>query len=102
MARAVPASQWQQPIAAGKWSPAEITAHLTEVYVVLRREMAGGAGMQMRGSAFRRWLLRRGRSLTILRTAERRPNDLHIECRVYIPSCYDAADMTSAPSLRHF
>jgi len=57
-ARAIPASQWQAPLATGKWSPAEITAHVTEVYVVLRREIAGGAGMRMRGSAFRRWLLR--------------------------------------------
>lgn len=57
-ARGIPASQWQVPLAAGKWSPAEITAHVTEVYVVLRREIVGGAGMRMRGSAFRRWLLR--------------------------------------------
>jgi hypothetical protein len=58
VARAIPASQWQAPLAPGKWSPAEITAHVTEVYVVVRREAAGGAGMRMRGSAFRRWLLR--------------------------------------------
>jgi hypothetical protein len=56
--RAIPTPRWQQPLVTGKWSPAEITAHVTEVYVVLRREVAGGAGMQVRGSAFRRWLLR--------------------------------------------
>lgn len=59
LARAVPADRWQQPLAAGKWNPAEVTAHVAEVYVVLCRELAGGAGMQLRGSAFRRWLLRR-------------------------------------------
>lgn len=57
-ARAVPVLRWEQPLAAGKWSSAEITAHVTEVYAVLRREVAGGAGMQVRGSAFRRWFLR--------------------------------------------
>ena len=58
-ARGMPISRWQQPIARGKWSPAEITAHVAEVYAVVRREIAGGAGMQMRGSAFGRWVLRR-------------------------------------------
>jgi len=57
-ARTIPTRQWQQPVAVGKWSPAEITAHVTEVYGVVRREVAGGVGMQVRGSPFRRWLLR--------------------------------------------
>jgi hypothetical protein len=50
--RAIPVPRWQQPLATGKWSPAEIAAHVTEVYLVLHREVVGGTGMQVRGSQF--------------------------------------------------
>jgi hypothetical protein len=57
-ARTVPPTRWRAPLAAGKWSPAEITAHLEEAYRVLRAELSGGPGMQVVVPPFKRWILR--------------------------------------------
>jgi hypothetical protein len=46
------------PIAPGKWSPAEITAHVAKAYRVLTVELGGGAGMELRGSKLQRLVLR--------------------------------------------
>ena len=54
----ISADRWSQPCAPGKWSPAEITSHLVESYQVLRGELTGGPGMQLRLGVLRRWLFR--------------------------------------------
>ncbi|MFN2443956.1 MAG: DinB family protein [Thermoanaerobaculia bacterium] len=56
--RGVPASQWSQPYAEGKWTPGEITAHLVTVWDVLLRELRGGPGMAIRTSWWLRLILR--------------------------------------------
>jgi hypothetical protein len=50
---------WMEPLAPGKWSPAEVTSHVREAYQVLRCELGGGGGMRLLGSSLQRWLLRR-------------------------------------------
>ena len=57
-ARRFPGTEWLQPLAPGKWSPAEISSHLIESYQCLRRELGGEAGMRLLGSPLRRWLFR--------------------------------------------
>jgi hypothetical protein len=57
-ARRFPTGTWTRALAPGKWSPAEITSHVTQAYKVLRRELEGGPGMQLRGSRWQRWLFR--------------------------------------------
>lgn len=49
---------WIAPIAPGKWSPAEVTAHVAEAYRVLSTELGGANGMRLRGSRLQRLLLR--------------------------------------------
>ena len=49
---------WMRPLAAGKWTPAEVTSHVTEAYRVLRSELAGTSGMRLLGSRFQRLILR--------------------------------------------
>ena len=49
---------WMAPLAPGKWSPAEITAHVSEAYRVLASELAGASGMALRGSKLQRLVLR--------------------------------------------
>lgn len=56
--RRCPAGSWTQPLAPGKWSPAEIASHLAESYQVLRAELGGGPGMQLRGRWLQRWVFR--------------------------------------------
>jgi hypothetical protein len=51
-------NSWSRPLAPGKWTPAEVTSHLAESYRILRAELAGGPGMALRLSRFRRWVLR--------------------------------------------
>jgi hypothetical protein len=58
-ARRWESSTWTQPLAPGKWSPAEVTSHVTEAYQTLRTELGGGAGMRLLGSPLQRWVLRR-------------------------------------------
>jgi hypothetical protein len=56
--RRIAPEHWTQPLAPGKWTPAEITSHLTESYQVLRGELAGRPGMQLRLRRLQRWVLR--------------------------------------------
>ncbi|MCM2316240.1 MAG: DinB family protein [Thermoanaerobaculia bacterium] len=57
-AERVPEAQWFVPMGEGKWSPAEVLAHLVCTYDTLLRELAGGAGMAIRTRLWQRWLLR--------------------------------------------
>jgi uncharacterized damage-inducible protein DinB len=87
--RAIPPDRWDQPLATGKWSPAEITSHLIESYRILLAELAGGPGMQLRLSGFQRWMLRHTLFRQILSSGrfpagaraprETRPHDIQIE-----------------------
>jgi hypothetical protein len=54
----LPPDSWSRPLAPGKWTPAEVTSHLAESYRILRAELAGGPGMGLRLSRFRRWVFR--------------------------------------------
>jgi|1186.fasta_scaffold293467_2 uncharacterized damage-inducible protein DinB len=67
-AREVDADRWTQPSAPDKWSPAEITSHLTESYHTFRSELAGRPGMEIRVGPIRRWVLRRTMLPRILST----------------------------------
>jgi hypothetical protein len=55
----VPPHLWTRPVTAGKWTPAQIANHLIESYRVLRGELGGAPGMQLRLGPAKRWLLRR-------------------------------------------
>jgi hypothetical protein len=54
----LPAHAWMRPLAPGKWTPAEVTSHVSEAYRVLRAELGGDAGMRTLGSRFQRLVLR--------------------------------------------
>lgn len=54
----IPDSKWHEPIGEGKWSPAEIFAHLVSSYDVVTGELRGGAGMRIRTRFWQRWILR--------------------------------------------
>jgi DinB superfamily len=56
--RRLPPDRWTQPIAPGKWSPAELTGHLAEAYQVLAVELSGGPGMRLLGPPLQRLILR--------------------------------------------
>ncbi|MFZ2492531.1 MAG: DinB family protein [Thermoanaerobaculia bacterium] len=43
----VPDVRWDQPWTEGKWSPAEIAAHLVAIYAVVNDELRGGPGMRI-------------------------------------------------------
>lgn len=58
VARRLPPERWTEPLAAGKWSPAQVTGHLAEAYHVLNVELAGGAAMRLLGPPLQRWILR--------------------------------------------
>jgi hypothetical protein len=62
-ARALEELTWSAPLQPGKWSPAEITQHLTLTFEVLTRELRGGPGMRVRVKPLKRLLLR----LTLVR-----------------------------------
>ncbi len=49
---------WMQPLAPGKWTPAEITSHVTEAYRVLLAELGGAGGMKLLGSRLQQLILR--------------------------------------------
>lgn len=46
-ASAVPEARWDQPWSEGKWTPAEIAAHLVTTYAVVTNELRGGPGMRI-------------------------------------------------------
>jgi hypothetical protein len=48
----------------GKWSSAEITAHVGEAYRVLIGELGGADGMRLRGSVLQRLSPRQGLELS--------------------------------------
>ncbi|HET7275797.1 MAG TPA: DinB family protein [Longimicrobiaceae bacterium] len=61
-AGAIRESGWSRPVADGKWSPAQITEHLTLAYQAIQQELAGGPPMALRvtgwrQTAFRQFLL---------------------------------------------
>src|SRR4030095_14284898 len=66
-AQAVEPAVWDLPRAAGKWSPAQITDHLIQIYDVLLRGIRGGAGMKVRARPCLRLLLRPAYMPRILR-----------------------------------
>lgn len=49
---------WALRPAAGKWSPGHIAEHLVLSYAAMRRELAGGVGLRLRGRFWRRLLIR--------------------------------------------
>lgn len=57
-AESVPLSQWDEPGAPGKWSPAEIAAHLVTTYEVVIAELRGGNGMAIKTSFWQQMLFR--------------------------------------------
>jgi hypothetical protein len=57
-ARLVPADAWHEPIAEGKWSPAEVLAHLVCTCDTVLGELRGGSGMNVRTRFWARLLLR--------------------------------------------
>ena len=54
----VPAGAWHQPMAPGKWSPAELTLHLALVSEVMLRELATGESPRLITTWWQRALLR--------------------------------------------
>ncbi|MFN2400376.1 MAG: DinB family protein [Gemmatimonadaceae bacterium] len=56
-ALALDADTWQRS-PAGKWSPAQISQHLSLTYAALLQEMAGGSAIRVRTSAWQRLFLR--------------------------------------------
>lgn len=58
VARALDAEAWTRPRAAGAWSPAEITDHLTLAYDALLRELRGEAGIRPKLTRAHRAVLR--------------------------------------------
>ncbi len=92
-ARPLGGERWTAPIAPGKWSPAEITAHLHESYAVLRDELAGKGGMRIVVPPLKRWVIRLIYVPRILRTGRfpagaRAPRE--VRPRVVEPDCETA------------
>jgi hypothetical protein len=69
-ARSIDAAAWRTPVAPGKWSPAEITEHLNQIYDVVLDQLRGGPGLQIRTGSFVRWMLRRLALRRIMRRRE--------------------------------
>lgn len=57
-AESVSAARWDEPRSAGKWSPAEIAAHLVTTYEVVIAELRGGKGMAIKTSYWQQMLFR--------------------------------------------
>lgn len=58
-ASAVSDAAWSRPVAEGKWSPAQVTEHVTLAYEAVLRDLSGGAAMRLRARWWQRVLLRR-------------------------------------------
>jgi hypothetical protein len=67
-AKQVPDGRWNEPLADGKWSPAQIAEHLRLSYATLRSELEGEGGFRVRVGPAKRLLLR----FTVLRRMLRR------------------------------
>ncbi len=57
-AAVVDRSRWIREVAPGKWTPGEITEHLSLAYEAVRTELSGGPPMALRTSGWRQVLLR--------------------------------------------
>ena len=57
-AESVDPGRWNEPLAEGKWSPAEVVSHLVAVYDVVLSELRGGQGMAVRTQFLMRMILR--------------------------------------------
>ncbi|HVT45153.1 MAG TPA: DinB family protein [Thermoanaerobaculia bacterium] len=57
-ATSVADGRWHDALAEGKWTPAQIVAHLIATYDILLQELRGGEGMKIRTRFFQRILLR--------------------------------------------
>lgn len=57
-ANAVPNDAWEQPLAPGKWSPAQVAEHLRLTYETVLRERSGGTGLRVRSKWWLRPILR--------------------------------------------
>jgi DinB superfamily len=45
---AVPEERWEQPLAEGQWTPAQVAEHLRLSYLIAGRELEGGEGLRVR------------------------------------------------------
>lgn len=57
-AEAVPSGRWHEPVAEGKWTSAQIVAHLIATYDILLSDLRHGTGMRVLTSWWQRILLR--------------------------------------------
>ena len=62
-ATAIDPAGWQSPLADGKWTPAEVTQHVTQTYEVLTVQLRTGKGLTVQTG----WLLQRVLRLLVLR-----------------------------------
>jgi len=67
-ARSIMPESWSEPLAEGKWSPAQVTEHLNRTYQVVLEEIRGGKGIRIRSS----WILRQVVRQTVLRSIYRK------------------------------
>jgi len=67
-ARSITPESWSEPLAEGKWSPAQVTEHLNRTYQVVIDEIRGGKGIRLRSP----WLLRQVLRQTVLRSIYRK------------------------------
>lgn len=58
VAEAIPISGWGQPLAPGKWTPAQVAEHLRLTYDLLAGELSGQGGIRVRTSWWFRLILR--------------------------------------------
>jgi hypothetical protein len=61
-------SSWSEPLADGKWAPAQVTEHLNRTYQVIIGELNGEEGIRIRSP----WLLRQVLRQTLLRSIYRK------------------------------
>ena len=59
---------WLLPMAEGKWSPAQVSEHLSQTYQIVIRELSGEKGIRIRSP----WLLRQVLRQTVLRSIYRK------------------------------
>ena len=50
--------EWEAPLDAGKWSPAQIAEHLRLAYTVFSSELEGGQGLRIRVTGWKQVLVR--------------------------------------------
>ena len=62
-AAAIDAAGWQAPLADGKWTPAQVTQHVTQTYEVLTSQIRTGKGLAVQTG----WLLRMVLRAVVLR-----------------------------------